>query len=107
MSLSGGLRPRRKRAKRRFDLRAGRDSDRAAGCLGRAESEVSLATSTTTAASPIAATSTSCLAALTELDLWEWMKGVIPDVDRSGKPMDNAYAETFRGKVEVECINQN
>ena len=41
------------------------------------------------------------------LDLWAYMNGVILDFSRPGKPTDNAFIETFNGKVRAECIDQN
>lgn len=42
-----------------------------------------------------------------DLDLWAWMKGVTLDFSRPGKPTDNAFVESFNGKVRAECIDQN
>lgn len=42
-----------------------------------------------------------------DLDLWAYMNGVELDFSRPGKPTDNAFAETFNGKVRAECIDQN
>ena len=42
-----------------------------------------------------------------DLDLWAWSKGVTLDFSRPGKPTDNAYVESFNGKVRAECIDQN
>lgn len=42
-----------------------------------------------------------------DLDLWAWSKGVTLDFSRPGKPTDNAFAESFNGKVRAECIDQN
>ena len=42
-----------------------------------------------------------------DLDLWAWSKGVTLDFSRPGKPTDNAFVESFNGKVRAECIDQN
>ena len=42
-----------------------------------------------------------------DLDLWAWMIGVTLDFSRPGKPTDNAFVESFNGKVRAECIDQN
>ena len=42
-----------------------------------------------------------------DLDLWAWSKGVTLDSSRPGKPTDNAFVESFNGKVRAECIDQN
>ena len=41
------------------------------------------------------------------MDLWAWSNGVTLDFSRPGKPTDNAYVESFNGKVRAECIDQN
>jgi putative transposase len=40
-----------------------------------------------------------------DLDLWAWRHGVKLDFSRPGKPMDNAFAESFNGKFRIECLN--
>jgi putative transposase len=40
-----------------------------------------------------------------DLDLWAWMHGVILDFSRLGKPTDNAFAGSFRGRGRAECLN--
>ena len=42
-----------------------------------------------------------------DLDLWAWMNSVTLDFSRPGKPTDNAFVESFNGKVRAECIDQN
>ena len=42
-----------------------------------------------------------------DLDLRAWRKGLTLDFSRPGKPTDNAFAESFSGRVRAECINQN
>jgi len=42
-----------------------------------------------------------------DMDLWAWSNGVTLDFSRPGKPTDNAYVESFNGKVRAECIDQN
>jgi putative transposase len=38
---------------------------------------------------------------------WAWSKGVTLDFSRPGKPTDNAFVESFDGKVRAECVDQN
>lgn len=40
-----------------------------------------------------------------DLDLWAFQRGVTLDFSRPGKPTDNAFAESFNGKVRAECLN--
>ncbi len=40
-----------------------------------------------------------------DLDLWAYMKGVELDYSRPGKPTDNAFSESFNGRVREECLN--
>ena len=42
-----------------------------------------------------------------DLDLWAYARGVVLDFSRPGKPTDNAFAESFNGKVRAECLNSN
>lgn len=42
-----------------------------------------------------------------DVDLWAWSNGVTLDFSRPGKPTDNAFVESFNGKVRAECIDQN
>jgi putative transposase len=42
-----------------------------------------------------------------DLDLWSYARGVLLDFSRPGKPTDNAFAESFNGKVRAECLNAN
>jgi len=42
-----------------------------------------------------------------DLDLWAWSRGVTLDFSRPGKPTDNAFVESFNGKLRAECIDQN
>jgi putative transposase len=42
-----------------------------------------------------------------DLDLRAWSNGVTLDFSKPGKPTDNAYVESFNGKVRAECIDQN
>jgi len=37
-----------------------------------------------------------------DLDLWAFQHGVTLDFSRPGKPTDNAFAESFNGKVRAE-----
>ena len=40
-----------------------------------------------------------------ELDLWAYMRGVVLDFSRPGKPTDNAFIESLNGKFRAECLN--
>ena len=40
-----------------------------------------------------------------ELDLWAFMRGVTLDFSRPGKPIDNAFVESFNGRLREECLN--
>jgi putative transposase len=42
-----------------------------------------------------------------DLDLWAWSHGSTLDFSRPGKPTDNAFIESFNGKVRAECIDQH
>ena len=42
-----------------------------------------------------------------DLDLWAWMNGVVLDFSRPGKPVDNAFIESFNGTVRRECLSQH
>ncbi len=39
------------------------------------------------------------------LDHWAYINGVILDFSRPGKPTDNAYIESFNGRLRDECLN--
>ena len=39
------------------------------------------------------------------LDLWASFNGVKLDFSRPGKPTDNAFIESFNGRLRVECLN--
>ena len=41
------------------------------------------------------------------LDEWAYRKGVKLNFIRPGKPVENAYIESFNGKLRDECLNQN
>jgi putative transposase len=41
------------------------------------------------------------------LDQWAYWNGVGLDFIRRGKPTDNAYIESFNGKLRAECLNEN
>lgn len=41
------------------------------------------------------------------LDEWAYRKGVTLNFTRPGKPIDNAYVESFNGKFRDECLNTN
>ena len=40
------------------------------------------------------------------LDLWAYSNGVKLDFSRPGKPTDNAFIESFNGRLRDECLNQ-
>lgn len=40
------------------------------------------------------------------LDWWAYFNKVTLDFSRLGKPTDNAYIESFNGRVRQECLNQ-
>ena len=40
------------------------------------------------------------------LDLWAYFNGVKLDFSRPGKPTDNAFIESFNGRLRDECLNQ-
>jgi len=40
-----------------------------------------------------------------DLDLWAHQRGVTLDFSRPGKPTDNAFIESFNGKLRAECLN--
>jgi len=42
-----------------------------------------------------------------DLDLWAYWNQVKLDFIRPGKPTDNAYIESFNGKLRKECLNEN
>lgn len=41
------------------------------------------------------------------LDFWAYQKGVKLQFIRPGKPVENAYIESFNGKFRDECLNSN
>ena len=41
------------------------------------------------------------------LDEWAYKTGVKLNFIRPGKPIENAYIESFNGKLRDECLNQN
>jgi putative transposase len=41
------------------------------------------------------------------LDAWAYARGVKLNFIRPGKPVDNAYIESFNGKFREECLNDN
>jgi putative transposase len=41
-----------------------------------------------------------------DLDLWAYQRGVTLDFSRPGKPTDNAFIESFNGKLRDECLNE-
>lgn len=41
------------------------------------------------------------------LDAWAYERGIKLQFSRHGKPVDNAFMESFNGKLRDECLNQN
>jgi len=41
------------------------------------------------------------------LDKWAWNRGVKLDFIRPGKPTENAFIESFNGRLRDECLNVN
>jgi putative transposase len=41
------------------------------------------------------------------LDEWAYRKGIKLNFIRPGKPIENAYAESFNGRFRDECLNTN
>jgi putative transposase len=41
------------------------------------------------------------------LDAWAHQQGVKLQFIRPGKPVDNAYIESFNGRLREECLNQH
>jgi len=41
------------------------------------------------------------------LDEWAYRRGIKLNFIRPGKPVENAYAESFIGKLRDECLNEN
>jgi len=41
------------------------------------------------------------------LDAWAYQRGVKLTFIRSGKPVENAYIESFNGRLRDECLNEN
>lgn len=39
------------------------------------------------------------------LDRWAYKNGVTLDFSRPGKPTDNAFVESFNGRLRDECLN--
>jgi putative transposase len=42
-----------------------------------------------------------------KLDEWAYRRGVILNFIRPGKPVENAFAESFIGRLRDECLNEN
>ena len=40
-----------------------------------------------------------------DLDLWAYANNVMLDFSRPGKPTDNAFIESFNGRLRQECLN--
>jgi putative transposase len=40
-----------------------------------------------------------------DLDLWAYHNDVTLDFSRPGKPADNAFIESFNGRLRAECLN--
>ncbi len=41
------------------------------------------------------------------LDAWAYQNGVQLEFSRPGKPTDNAFVESFNGRLRDECLNQH
>ena len=41
------------------------------------------------------------------MDTWAFEKGIKLDFIRPGKPNENAFIESFNGKLRDECLNEN
>ena len=41
------------------------------------------------------------------LDAWAYQRGVRLSFIRPGKPVENAYIESFNGKFRDECLNEH
>src|ERR1700730_11844868 len=41
------------------------------------------------------------------LDRWAYANGVTLDFSRPGKPTDNAFVESFNGRLRDECLNEH
>ena len=41
------------------------------------------------------------------LDQWAYASKVTLDFSRPGKPTDNAFIESFNGRIRAECLNEN
>lgn len=41
------------------------------------------------------------------MDLWAQKSGILLDFSRPGKPNDNAFVESFNGRMRDECLNEN
>lgn len=41
------------------------------------------------------------------LDAWAYQKGVVLNFIRPGKPVENAYIESFNGRFRDECLNEH
>ena len=41
------------------------------------------------------------------LDRWAFENGVTLDFSRPGKPTDNAFVESFNGRLRDECLNSH
>ena len=44
---------------------------------------------------------------MSTLDAWAHRHGVKLEFSRPGKPTDNAFIESFNGRLRQECLNQN
>ncbi len=42
-----------------------------------------------------------------DLDLWAYQHDVMLDFSRPSKPTDNAYVESYNGRIRAECRNAN
>jgi putative transposase len=42
-----------------------------------------------------------------EMDRWAYERGIVLQFIRPGRPIENAYCESFNGKLRDECLNAN
>jgi transposase InsO family protein len=42
-----------------------------------------------------------------DLDLWAYQHNVILDFSRLGKPTDNAFVDSYNGRIRADCLTAN
>lgn len=42
-----------------------------------------------------------------DMYLWAYLRDVVLDFSRPGKPTDNAFIEAFNGRFRAECLNDH